>query len=131
VFQPHTYTRTRDFAAAFADALTAADVAIVTDVYPARETPIDGINGDLIIRHARVHTTHPYIKGNGAGKQTAEIVTLHTQLESERQQIPPFYYAPTLNDVHHRLDTLLEPGDVLITMGAGNIVRVAEKFVKE
>jgi|YNPMSStandDraft_1061717.scaffolds.fasta_scaffold18887_2 UDP-N-acetylmuramate--alanine ligase len=131
VFQPHTYSRTRDFAAAFADALSAADVAIVTDIYPARETPIDGINGDLIIRHARVHATHPYIEGNRAGNQAAEIVTLHTQLVSERQQRPPFYYAPTLNDVHHRLDTLLKPGDVLITMGAGNIVRVAEKFVKE
>ncbi len=131
VFQPHTYTRTRDFAAAFADALTAADVAIVTDVYPARETPIDGIDGHVIIRYARAHATHMDIEGNATCNQADELVTLHTEHVSERQHEPQFFYAPTFDEVHNRLDTLLEPGDVLLTMGAGNIVRVAEKFVQE
>lgn len=48
VFQPHLYSRTRDFAAEFARALAAADVLFVTDVYPAREAPIEGVTGELI-----------------------------------------------------------------------------------
>ncbi|GJG87674.1 UDP-N-acetylmuramate--L-alanine ligase [Gemmatimonadetes bacterium T265] len=47
-FQPHLYTRTRDFAPEFARALAAADVALVADVYPARERPIAGVTADLV-----------------------------------------------------------------------------------
>lgn len=47
-FQPHLYSRTRDFAAEFARALAAADVALVADVYPAREAPIAGVTADLV-----------------------------------------------------------------------------------
>jgi UDP-N-acetylmuramate--alanine ligase len=53
VFQPHLYTRTRDFAAEFARALTAADLVFVTDVYAAREQPIEGVTGELIVGPAR------------------------------------------------------------------------------
>ncbi len=52
VFQPHLYSRTRDFAGEFARALAAADVVFVTDVYPAREAPIEGVTGELISRPA-------------------------------------------------------------------------------
>ncbi|WP_425152700.1 UDP-N-acetylmuramate--L-alanine ligase [Candidatus Palauibacter sp.] len=48
VFQPHLFTRTRDFAGAFADALSAADEARVLPVYPAREAPIPGVGSGLI-----------------------------------------------------------------------------------
>ncbi len=48
VFQPHLYSRTRDFAAEFARALSAADAVWVADVYPAREAPIEGVTGRLI-----------------------------------------------------------------------------------
>ena len=48
VFQPHLFSRTRDFFSDFAQSLDAADLAIVTDIYPAREEPIPGINGALI-----------------------------------------------------------------------------------
>lgn len=48
VFQPHLYTRTRDFADAFGRALTGADRVWVTDVYPAREEPIPGVTGELV-----------------------------------------------------------------------------------
>lgn len=48
VFQPHLYSRTRDFKDAFCEALSAADVCWLTDVYPARETPIEGITGRTI-----------------------------------------------------------------------------------
>jgi len=48
VFQPHLYTRTRDFHEEFGKALAAADAVWVTDVYPAREEPIPGIDGALV-----------------------------------------------------------------------------------
>jgi UDP-N-acetylmuramate--alanine ligase len=48
VFQPHLYSRTRDFAREFAEALQTADVAIVTPIYAAREKPIDGMSGRMI-----------------------------------------------------------------------------------
>lgn len=48
IFQPHLYTRTRDFAQDFAEALSESDEVIVTDIYPAREKPLPGISGRLI-----------------------------------------------------------------------------------
>ena len=48
VFQPHLYTRTRDFAPAFAQALSAADKLILLDIYPAREEPIPGVTSEII-----------------------------------------------------------------------------------
>ena len=49
VFQPHLYTRTRDFHREFGRALAAADRVWVTDVYPAREKPIPGVTGELVV----------------------------------------------------------------------------------
>ncbi len=48
VFQPHLFTRTRDFAPAFGTSLAAADVVWITDVFPAREAPIAGVDGRLV-----------------------------------------------------------------------------------
>ena len=48
IFQPHLYTRTRDFYHEFADALSQLDEVILTEIYPARELPIDGITSQLI-----------------------------------------------------------------------------------
>ncbi len=53
VFQPHLYSRTRDHWRAFGRALAIADAVWVTDVYPARESPIDGVTGELVARAAR------------------------------------------------------------------------------
>jgi len=50
VFQPHLYTRTRDFAPEFAQSLSIADEVVMMDIYPARELPIDGVTADLIFR---------------------------------------------------------------------------------
>jgi UDP-N-acetylmuramate--alanine ligase len=47
-FQPHLFTRTRDFAGQFGAALAAADIVVVTDVYPAREAPLPGVTGELV-----------------------------------------------------------------------------------
>ncbi len=48
VFQPHLYTRTRDFADEFAEALSAVDKLIMLDIYPAREEPIPGVTSEII-----------------------------------------------------------------------------------
>ena len=48
VFQPHLYTRTRDLADGFAQALSTADSVILLDIYPARELPIEGVSSELI-----------------------------------------------------------------------------------
>ena len=50
IFQPHLYTRTRDFAPQFADALSIADSVILLDIYPAREQPIEGVTSELIFK---------------------------------------------------------------------------------
>jgi UDP-N-acetylmuramate--alanine ligase len=53
VFQPHLYSRTRDFAREFGEALAAADVVFLTDIYAARERPIEGVTGEMILAHLR------------------------------------------------------------------------------
>ena len=49
IFQPHLFTRTRDFADGFAEALDMSDELIILDIYPARELPIEGVNADMIL----------------------------------------------------------------------------------
>ena len=51
IFQPHLYTRTRDFYLDFADSLSLLDEVILTDIYPARELPIEGVSSQLIYDH--------------------------------------------------------------------------------
>lgn len=53
IFQPHLYTRTRDFYQAFADSLSLLDEVILTDIYPAREAPIPGVTSQLIYDNLR------------------------------------------------------------------------------
>ncbi len=91
VFQPHLYTRTRDFAEAFGASLTEADTIVVMDVYAAREQPIAGITGATIVTAAR----------NAGGREV--------------------HYAPTPDDLMATLEAVLESGDVCVAMGAGDI----------
>ncbi len=93
VFQPHLYTRTRDHGAAMGRALAVADLAVVTDVYPAREEPIPGVTGRLVLDAAL------------AAGGTAEWVPQRSAL------------AAALADV-------VRSGDVVVTMGAGDVTRV-------
>ena len=53
IFQPHLYTRTRDFYKDFADALSLLDEVILTEIYPARELPIEGVTSELIYNNLR------------------------------------------------------------------------------
>ncbi|MCX7983800.1 MAG: UDP-N-acetylmuramate--L-alanine ligase [Bacteroidetes bacterium] len=101
VFQPHLYTRTRDFYEEFAKAFLLADVLVVTDVYPAREEPIQGVTGELIIDAAKKF-----------GHKEA-------------------YYVPQKTDVPVFLRTLVKEGDIVITMGAGDIWKYGEVFLKQ
>ena len=59
IFQPHLYTRTRDFYQEFAESLSLADEVILTDIYPARELPIEGVSSSLIYDRLRpgIHKT--------------------------------------------------------------------------
>lgn len=52
IFQPHLFTRTRDLAEGFADALTLADRIILLPIYPAREKPIEGVSSEMILEKA-------------------------------------------------------------------------------
>jgi UDP-N-acetylmuramate--alanine ligase len=62
-FQPHLYSRTRDFAAEFGEALVAADVVFLVDVYGAREGPIDGVSSALIAAQMAAHGRAPVWQG--------------------------------------------------------------------
>ncbi|MGZ3752261.1 MAG: glutamate ligase domain-containing protein, partial [Mucilaginibacter sp.] len=54
IFQPHLYTRTRDFADGFAEVLDMTDELIMLDIYPARELPIEGVDADLILSRMKL-----------------------------------------------------------------------------
>lgn len=89
-FQPHLYSRTRDFAAEFGAALGLADEVIVLQVYGAREDPEPGVSGALV----------------------ADAVTL----PAER-----VHYVPHWEDVPGEVADVARPGDLVITMGAGDV----------
>ena len=100
VFQPHLYSRTKDFYQDFGKSFLNSDVFVCTDVYPAREKPIEGISGEIIanatkkLGHKNVH----YIKDK--------------------------------NEIPDKLMQIKKKDDIIITMGAGDIWKYGEKFVE-
>ena len=64
IFQPHLYTRTRDFYKDFAEALSQLDEVILTEIYPAREQPIEGVTSQLIYDHLKDGIKKEIIKKN-------------------------------------------------------------------
>ena len=98
VFQPHLFSRTRDLAGDFGRVLLGADRAVVTDVYPSRESPIPGVTGELVVTAARA-AGHPWGR-----------------------------YCPTRAEAEALVRAELEPGDVVLTLGAGDIVRLAQSL---
>ena len=100
VFQPHTFTRTRDFYKDFAQSFDDADLVIVMDVYPAREKPIEGINGKMVA-DAAVNYGHRNV-----------------------------HYLPALDSVHNYLRTVLKEGDLMITLGAGDIWKLNKMMLE-
>ena len=100
IFQPHLFSRTQEFFREFGQALLESDLVLVTDVYPAREKPISGITGEMIYK------------------------------ELDRLGHANAYYVPDLDDVIEKLDQIVQPGDLVITLGAGNIWRYSEKYIQ-
>jgi len=101
VFQPHLYTRTRDFMDMFAESLMPADVIVVAPIYRSREEPIEGVSAETIVNKARA-----------AGHGSAHYVMQADQA------------APLLAPV-------VRPGDAVVVMGAGDIWQVCAKLLKE
>jgi UDP-N-acetylmuramate--alanine ligase len=99
VFQPHLFSRTRDFAREFGEALAIADAVWVTDVFPAREAPIPGVTGRVIVDAAEA-----------AGARDVR-------------------YVPALDELPGALAEEVRYGDVVLTLGAGSIEVVGPALV--
>ncbi len=100
LFQPHLYSRTRDLLEGLIQSLRGADMVVITDIYPAREKPIPGVSASLI--------------ADGL-------------LEGDQ---PPTLYVPIKEQIPARLLPHLTPGDVVVTMGAGDIDKVAPALLR-
>jgi UDP-N-acetylmuramate--alanine ligase len=99
LFQPHLYSRTRDFAGEFGAALAElADVVALTDIYKAREQPIAGVTSDLIANAAAAAGHAPDWQGLRADATAA-------------------------------LRSLVRPGDLVLTMGAGDVTQVGPELL--
>jgi UDP-N-acetylmuramate--alanine ligase len=99
VFQPHLYSRTAAHGQAMGEALAAADLVFVTEIYPAREQPIAGVSGEQVA-------------------QAAERAGADARFE------------PTRAEVGKTVFRALKRGDVVLTLGAGDITRVAPELVR-
>jgi UDP-N-acetylmuramate--alanine ligase len=101
-FQPHLYSRTERLARDFGRALALADAACVLDIYPARERAEDhpGVSGWLVAAAA----------ADASGGR-------------------PVYWTPAMDDAERLLLSLLRDGDVLLTLGAGDVDRLAARLV--
>jgi UDP-N-acetylmuramate--alanine ligase len=98
-FQPHLYTRTRDFAPGFGEALSRADAVFLTELYPAREQPIAGVSSDLVAR----------------------------AIEHSRGTLAWRGDRPSLAAA---LADYVRAGDVVITVGAGDITRSSGELLE-
>jgi UDP-N-acetylmuramate--alanine ligase len=99
-FQPHLYTRTRDFWPQLAAALELADQAVVMDVCGDREDPMPGIDGAMVARAVR--------------PGTAEVT-----------------YQPVWDEAAPTVADIARPGDLVITVGCGDVTKVAPLIVEE
>ena len=100
VFQPHRYSRTKILLFKFAHAFREADILLLTPIYPAGETPIPDIDGKLLFE--RVRETR--------GKDT--------------------YYFSSEEEILNFLEDRSKEGDLIITLGAGDIGRIGRKFLR-
>lgn len=99
VFQPHLYSRTRDFHEDFGRAFINTDVLVVTDVYPSREDPIEGVTGCLVSDAAQA-----------AGHRNV------TYIEKREDLIPV-------------VEDIVREGDIVITYGAGDVHRIGTELL--
>ncbi|MBT8420056.1 MAG: UDP-N-acetylmuramate--L-alanine ligase, partial [Gammaproteobacteria bacterium] len=97
-FQPHRYTRTRDLFDDFIRVLSMPDVLFLLDIFPASEAPLSGITGEALYRSIRDH-----------GSLTPVFVE-------------------NVQDLTDALSKVVEDGDIVLTLGAGNIDSIAPKL---
>jgi UDP-N-acetylmuramate--alanine ligase len=100
LFQPHLFSRTRHVARELAGALAAADAVCITDVYPAREQPLEGVSGRLVV-----------------------------DALAELRPGMPIGWAPALEDGVRFLEARARGGDTVVTIGAGDVDRAAALLV--
>jgi UDP-N-acetylmuramate--alanine ligase len=98
-FQPHRYTRTRALFDEFKTAFHRADVLIMTDIYAASEKPIEGVTAASLVEAVKQH-----------GQKDVHLV-------------------PDVEELHTALIDMLQPGDLVLTLGAGNIVNAGEMLL--
>jgi UDP-N-acetylmuramate--alanine ligase len=101
MFQPHRYTRTVALAKQFGEAFRGADLVFVTDIYAASEPPIEGVSGETIV----------------------------SEIEACRSATT--VYVPRRNRLHRRVARIVEPGDLVLSLGAGDIHEEAAKLVQD
>ena len=101
VFQPHLYSRTRDLADDFARAFYDADVLVLTDIYGAREEPVDGVDGMLLVTLTR-----------RSGHRDVHYV-------ADKAELPTF------------LHDLVRAGDLVVTMGAGDVWQYGQALLEK
>ncbi len=101
MFQPHRYTRTQALCEEFGAAFAKADAVVVADVYPASEPRIEGVSGQTIV-DALLRRAHPHA-----------------------------VYEPRFDRLASRAGALIEPGDLLLSLGAGNIHEAASALVAD
>jgi UDP-N-acetylmuramate--alanine ligase len=102
LFQPHRYTRTQAFINEFGAAFDHANTVTIMDVYPAGETPIPGVNGELVVEAIKAHNPHA-----------------NARFIKHRADAPA------------ALARIAQPGDLIITMGAGDITALAPLILEE
>ncbi|HJQ27093.1 MAG TPA: UDP-N-acetylmuramate--L-alanine ligase [Blastocatellia bacterium] len=100
LFQPHRYTRTHDLLDDFARSFYGADVLLVTDIYAASEDPIEGVNSRLL------------------AEQTERFGHRHVE------------YIGPLSNAASRLKEIVQPYDLVLTLGAGNVYQAGEELLR-
>jgi UDP-N-acetylmuramate--alanine ligase len=108
VFQPHLYSRTAAHGAAMGQALAEADLVIVTEIYGAREAPLPGVSGRLVAEAAA-----RAVNAGRPGSRDRQVI-----FEPDRARLPD------------RVRQAMRPGDVVLTLGAGDITRVGRELVQ-
>lgn len=102
IFQPHLYSRTLNLLDDFAAAFDEADLVIINDIYAAREAPVQGVDGGLLADRIRQHD---------AAK--------------------PVEYIPVQDDIVRHVAELAQPGDLILTIGAGNIRQAGQALAEK
>lgn len=103
VFQPHRYTRTQLLRKDFGQAFSLADAAFILDIYPASELPIPGITGETIVEEIRAW-------------------------EGDRIKV---FSAPDRTTAHLAVGHFLKPGDLVLTLGAGNVHEIGTRLAAD